>query len=383
MLIEGVGLHGLSQPVAPLDCGNSGSTMRLMAGVLAGQDFVSTLTGDDSLSLRPMKRIIEPLELMGARISSENGHAPLKITGSRTLKAISYEMPVESAQVKSCLLLAGLNAEGQTEVIERQGATRDHTERMMRHLGLPVQRRLIQQGDTVKEAISVEGHKQFNAQDGTVPGDISSAAFFIAAASLLPGSNLRISQVGLNPTRRQLLSVLRSLGADVQLDGIHASGILDWEWQDFDEPFGGVIVGGASGLAPAERGQSNVLRGALISQLIDELPVLAVLGSQVLGGFSIRDAAELRVKESDRIRATVENLRAMGVEVEEHDDGLTILKRTRLRGAKLDAHGDHRIAMAFTIAALIAGGESEIIGAEAVSVSFPEFFRLLESVVER
>jgi 3-phosphoshikimate 1-carboxyvinyltransferase len=242
---------------------------------------------------------------------------------------------------------------------------------------------LVQQGDTAKEAISVEGRKQFNALGGTVPSDISSAAFFIAAASLLPGSNLRISQVGLNPTRRQLLFVLSSLGADVQLGGLNANGILDRERQDFDEPFGDVIVGGVPGLAPAERGQSNVLRGALISQLIDELPVLAVLGSQVPGGFSIRDAAELRVKESDRIRATVENLRAMGVEVEEHDDGLTILKRTRLRGARLYAHGDHRIAMAFTIAALIAEGESEMIGAEAVSVSFPEFFRLLESVVER
>jgi 3-phosphoshikimate 1-carboxyvinyltransferase len=383
VLVEGVGLDGLSAPQAPLDCGNSGSTMRMLAGVLAGQDFVSTLTGDDSLRSRPMKRIIEPLEMMGARISSDNGRAPLKIIGRRPLKAISYEMLVESAQVKSCILLAGLSAAGRTEVIERQGATRDHTERMMRRLWLPVQRRLIQRNDTMKEAISVECPKQFDAEGGTVPGDISSAAFFLAAASLLPGSNLRLSQVGLNPTRKQPLSVLRSLGADVRLDAVNAAGNLDWEWQVFDEPFGDVIVGGVPGLAPVEAGRSNVLRGALISQLIDELPVLAVLGSQVLGGFSIRDAAELRVKESDRIRATVENLRAMGVEVEEHDDGLTIRERTPLRGAKLNAHGDHRIAMAFTIAALVAKGESEIVGAECVGVSFPEFFRLLESVVER
>jgi 3-phosphoshikimate 1-carboxyvinyltransferase len=383
VVIEGVGLQGLSRPLAPLDCGNSGSTMRMMAGVLAGQDFVSVLTGDASLRSRPMKRIIEPLELMGARISSENGRAPLKITGSRPLKAISYEMPVESAQVKSCILLAGLNARGKTEVIETQGATRDHTERMLRWFGVPVESRTIQAGGTLKEAISVEGGVQFNARDGEVPGDISSAAFFIAAASLLPGSNLRISQAGLNPTRKQLLSVLRSLGADVRLDAVNATGSLDWERQDFDEPFGDVIVGGVPGLSPAETGQSNVLRGALIPQLIDELPMIAVLGSQVLGGISIRDAAELRVKESDRIRATVENLRAMGAEVEEHDDGLTIGQRTRLHGARLDAHGDHRIAMAFTIAALVAEGESEMVGAEAVSISFPEFFRLLEAVVER
>lgn len=381
--VEGVGLQGLSTPQAPLDCGNSGSTMRMLAGVLAGQDFVSTLTGDDSLRSRPMKRIIEPLELMGARISSANGRAPLQITGRRPLTAISYEMLVESAQVKSCILLAGLSAEGQTEVIERDGATRDHTERLMRHLRLPVQRRLIQRNDTAKEAISVEGRKQFDAEGGTVPGDISSAAFFIAAASMLPGSDLRISHVGLNPTRKQPLSVLRSLGADVRLDAVNAAGSLDWERQDFDEPFGDIIVRGVPGLAPSEAGRSNILRGTLISRLIDELPVLAVLGSQVPGGFSIRDAAELRVKESDRIRATVLNLRAMGAEVEEHNDGLTIGKRASLRGAKLDAHGDHRIAMAFTIAALIAEGESEITGAECVGVSFPEFFRLLESVVER
>ena len=381
VLVEGVGLHGLSAAQAPLDCGNSGSTMRMLAGVLAGQDFVSTLTGDDSLRSRPMKRIIEPLELMGARIVAENGHAPLQITGRRPLKAINYKMPVESAQVKSCVLLAGLSAEGHTAVIEREGATRDHTERMLRWLKVPVKSRKMPRGDFINnEAISIEGPVQFDAQDGIVPGDISSAAFFIVAAALLPGSELNISRVGLNPTRTRLLSVLRSLGARVHVDPAQSG---EWWPEDFGEPYGDLSVKGSEALAPVEAHESNVLRGSLIPQLIDELPVLAVLGSQVPGGFSIRDAAELRVKESDRISATVENLRAMGVEVEEHDDGLTIRKRTRLRGAKLDAHGDHRIAMAFTIAALISEGESEIVGAECVGVSFPEFFRLLESVVER
>ncbi|HKC62660.1 MAG TPA: 3-phosphoshikimate 1-carboxyvinyltransferase [Pyrinomonadaceae bacterium] len=379
--IEGVGLDGLHPSSEPLDCGNSGSTMRMLAGVLAGQNFTSVLTGDDSLRSRPMKRIIEPLEMMGARVSSESGYAPLRIEGRRPLKAISYEMKVASAQVKSCILLAGLYAEGRTEVIERKGATRDHTERMLDCFGVPVKSKTVERDGIMMESISVEGRAQFDAHSGTIPGDISSAAFFIAAAALVPGSKLKVNQVGLNPTRKQILSVLRSLGVDLRLDSVKPDG--SWEWQDFDEPFGDILVNGSIGLAPAVDGKSNVLRGDLIPQLIDELPVLAVLGTQVLGGFSIRDAKELRVKESDRISATVKNLRAMGARVEEHVDGLTIHERTRLRGAKLDAHGDHRIAMAFTIAALIAEGASEITGAECVRVSFPEFFDLLDSVVKR
>jgi 3-phosphoshikimate 1-carboxyvinyltransferase len=380
VLIEGVGLDGLRAPTAPLDCGNSGSTIRMMAGVLAGQGFVSTLTGDDSLRSRPMKRIIAPLEMMGASIKAEDGHAPLQITGNRRLRGISYEMPVASAQLKSCILLAGLSAEGHTRVIEERGATRDHTERMLRWYGVEVGTLSLSDNGITKEAITIEDCAQFDAQDGTIPGDISSAAFFIAATALLPGSRLRINQVGLNPTRTQLFSVLRSLGVDVRYELAHRGGRLP---EDFNEPYGDVKVTGGAGLAPLEPGRSNVLRGALISQVIDELPVLAVLGSQVLGGISIRDARELRVKESDRISATVENLRAMGAEVEEHDDGLTIAERTQLRGAKINSHGDHRIAMAFAIAALIAEGDSEITGAECVSVSFPEFFELLKSVVER
>ena len=378
--IEGVGLQGLRAAAAPLDCGNSGSTMRMLAGVLAGQDFVSTLKGDASLSSRPMKRITEPLEMMGARILSEDGRAPLRITGSRMLRGLSYEMPVASAQLKSAILFAGLNADGRTEVIEQQGSTRDHTERMLRWFGVPVGSRALSGNGFTKEAVIIEDCAQFFAQDGTIPGDLSSAAFFLAAAALLPGSKLNINQVGLNPTRTQLFSVLRSLGVDVRPEVARRGGRLP---EDFHEPFGDVRVTGGAGLAPLEPGRSNVLRGTVISQVIDELPMLAVLGSQVMGGISIRDAAELRVKESDRISSTVENLRAMGATVEEHDDGLTILERTRLRGARINTRGDHRIAMAFTVAALISEGESEIVDADCVHVSFPEFFELLESVVER
>jgi 3-phosphoshikimate 1-carboxyvinyltransferase len=380
VFIEGVGLEGLRAPATALDCGNSGSTIRMLAGVLAGQDFSSTLTGDDSLRSRPMRRIIRPLEMMGASVLSEDGRAPLRITGSRRLRGIHYEMPVASAQLKACILFAGLNAEGRTRVIEERGATRDHTERMLRWFGVEVSSLAVEDNGVIKEAITIEDGAQFEAQDGVIPGDISSAAFFMAATALLPGSKLRLNQVGLNPTRTQLFSVLRSLGVDVRPELTRRGGRVP---EDFNEPFGDVVVTGGAGLAPVAPGRSNVLRGALIPQVIDELPVLAVLGSQVMGGISIRDATELRVKESDRISATVENLRAMGADVVEHDDGLTVNERATLRGAKINSHGDHRIAMAFAIAALIAEGESEIVGADCVRVSFPEFFGLLESVVER
>jgi len=326
-----------------------------------------------------MKRVIEPLELMGARIESNDGRAPLRITGRKPLKPITYLMPVASAQVKACVLLAGLNAAGQTEVIETPNSTRDHTERLLSWFDAPANRREVKSDDASLEAISVTGEAHLRARGGAIPGDISSAAFFIAAAALLPGSNLRLENVGLNPTRKAIIPTLRGLGVDA-LTNLYDSG---WMPDDFNEPFGDIKVTGGAGLAPIEAGRSNVLSGALIPQLIDELPVIAVLGTQVLGGLTIREASELRVKETDRISATVSNLRAMGAEVEEHADGLTIVRRARLRGAELESHGDHRIAMAFTIAALIADGESEITGAECVSVSFPEFYGLLESVLLR
>jgi 3-phosphoshikimate 1-carboxyvinyltransferase len=373
----------LTRPAAPLDCGNSGTTMRLLAGVLAGQPFESVLKGDASLSRRPMRRVIEPLELMGARLSAEEGRAPLRVEGRRPLSAIDYEMKVASAQVKSCVLLAGLSARGTTRVFEPFAATRDHTERMLRWFGVRLEEKALNEmeGEAAGRVISLEGGASLAARDLDVPGDISSAAFLIAAAALLPGSALEIGGVGLNPTRAQVLSTLRQLGAEVSTEGAS---------ERCNEPVGDIVVrsdGDARGLTPSQLAPSqgaNVLRGPLIAQLIDELPVLAVLGTQVEGGLEIRDAKELRVKESDRIGAVVRNLRAMGAEVEEFEDGLRVGGRTPLRGARLDAHADHRIAMAFTVAALSASGASEIEGArECVGVSFPEFFELLESVTER
>ena len=376
--VEGVGPRGLSAPRSELDCRNSGSTMRMLAGVLAGQSFESRLTGDESLGQRPMKRIIEPLELMGARVQSREAHAPLRIKGRRPLKAISYEMAVASAQVKSCILLAGLYADGPTRVIEAPAATRDHTERMLRRYGATVT--TVMRGDEGGPPceIQLEPPLELIAREFRIPGDISSAAFFIAAASLLPGSRLLIKGVSMNPTRTGFLSVLLSLGAAVQAKAGYENSA-----EPEDEAFGDVMVHGGVGLAPNAQKDSYRVDGSLIPQLIDELPMLAVVGTMLPGGLSIRDAGELRLKETDRIRATVENLRAMGAEVLEHDDGLTITGRTALRGARLRSYGDHRIAMAFTIAALLAEGESELEGAECASVSFPEFYSLLESVIER
>ncbi|HEX8097547.1 MAG TPA: 3-phosphoshikimate 1-carboxyvinyltransferase [Pyrinomonadaceae bacterium] len=374
--VKGVGPGGLRAPGVALDCDNSGSTMRMLAGVLAGQDFESELTGDDSLRSRPMKRIIEPLELMGARVESAAGRAPLRVRGRRPLQPISYRVPVASAQVKSCLLLAGLSAGGRTEVIESGGPTRDHTERMLRWLGVPVEVEMKKDDAEASRVFAVQGPAGFDARDISVPGDISSAAFFIAAASLLPGSDLRMEGVGLNPTRARIVDVLRGLGAQIQVEEVR---------EECNEPVGTVRVKGSDEeLAPQDAGRSHVISGGLVPQLIDELPVLAVVGTRVRGGLTIRDAAELRVKESDRLAATAANLRAMGAVVEEHEDGLTVSGPSKLRGARLDSYGDHRITMAFAVAALLADDESEIAGAEeCVGVSFPEFFGLLESAAGR
>lgn len=384
VVIEGAGRGSAGEwdfvePSEPLYCGNSGTTMRLLAGLLAAQPFHSTLTGDESLSRRPMRRVIEPLEMMGARVASEDGCAPLRIEGRRPLTAVDYEMPVASAQVKSCVLLAGLGARGTTRVIERDAPTRDHTERMLRWFGVGVKTVSHERDDgTQAHAVEVEGPSKLEARDIDVPGDISSAAFLMAAAALLPGSDLSIEAVGLNPTRARIIEVLRGLGADVRVRRTE---------ERCNEIVGHVEVCGGSerGLAPTgEAGAVNVLRGATSAQLIDELPLLAVVGSQVEGGLVIRDAAELRVKESDRIRATVENLRAMGVEVEETGDGMHVHGPAPLVGARLESFGDHRIAMAFAVASLVASGETEIEGAEeCVRISFPEFFDLLDAVTER
>ena len=367
LLVHGAGADGLCAPADPLDCANSGTTMRLLAGILAGQNFKSTLTGDESLRSRPMARIIEPLRKMGASISSHDGRAPLVIEGHRPLKAINYDLPIASAQVKSCILLAGLNAEGRTEIIEHE-VTRDHTERMLRWFGVPLEVRDV--GGL--RAVTVDGPARLRARDVSIPGDISSAAYFVAAAALLPDSLLKIAGVGLNPTRVLFLKQLQSLGLNV---------IPSEVWDEPNEPAGVLRVQGFEARPSSE--SMITLRGPMIPQLIDELPLLAVVGSQIEGGIEIRDAAELRAKESDRIAATVENLRAMGAQVEEFEDGLRVAGPAPLRGALIDPRGDHRIAMAFSVAGLIAQGETEIKDAECVAISFPEFFELLESVVER
>lgn len=354
---------------APLDCRNSGSTIRMLAGVLAGQNFSSTLTGDPSLRLRPMQRIIEPLTNMGAKVTSANQKPPIRIEGALPLIPIRYELPIASAQVKSCVLLAGLHAEGRTEVIERHN-TRDHTERMLTWLGVSLQSKMDDQGSNV---IGIDGLQGFQARGLSIPGDISSAAFLIAAASLCSGSDLEIMEVGTNPTRTGFLSVLQSFGLQVE--------IAD-ERSECNEPRGIIHVRGKVEAAPAGE-NARLVHGRLIAALIDELPLLAVVGTQIPGGIEIRDAGELRYKESDRISSTVTNLRAMGAEVEEFEHGLRISGPVRLRGARIDSFGDHRIAMAFAVAALIAEGSSEIVGDECVGVSFPDFFGVLDSVVER
>ncbi len=357
------GTRKLVAPGRPLDCGNSGSTLRILTGVLAGHDLTAELIGDESLSSRPMRRIIEPLELMGAKIESTGGKAPLKVHGSANLTPITYKLPVASAQVKSAILFAGLNATGRTTVIETS-PSRDHTERLFNGFGVPVK------SDDL--SVSIEGPAHLIGGAITIPGDVSSAAYFVAAAMLLPGSDLTIERVGLNPTRAAFLDVLTLWGADISVTDIES---------ERNEPFGTIKVRGGVNRSASE--QERTLSGSMIPALIDELPLLAVVGSQIDGGIQIRDARELRLKESDRLATTAANLRAMGAEVEEFDDGLAVAGPTKLRGTLVDSHLDHRIAMAFSVAALLATGETQIAGSECVAISFPEFFSLLDSLAVR
>jgi 3-phosphoshikimate 1-carboxyvinyltransferase len=353
--VEGVG-GALQAPSRGLDCGNSGSTMRMLSGIVAAQPFTSVMIGDASLSKRPMRRIIEPLEKMGARIESHDGCAPLTIHGAR-LKAMEYQPPVASAQVKSCVLLAGLFAEGETTVNEPV-RTRDHTELALRAFGAELQR----DGNRV----SLRGGQKLTAIKAYVPGDLSSVTFFLCAAALFPGSSLVIDSVLLNPTRSVVLDVMAGMGVKIsflKVEEQHGElvGTLQLE--------GGVFQGGEIG-------------GEQSAALIDELPAIAAVAPYSARGVVIRDAAELRVKESDRIRAVVENLRAMGAEVEEFPDGMRVPGGQSLRGAPVESFDDHRIAMAFAVAGLRAEGETTIRGAEAVAVSFPEFFEALRREME-
>lgn len=366
VLVHGVGLGGLKEPTNPLDCGNSGTTMRLISGILAGQPFSSTLIGDESLSKRPMKRVIGPLSEMGASIESVDGHAPLIINGRGALRPIEYTLPVASAQIKSCVLLAGLWADGETSVIEPV-PTRDHTERMLRGFGVDVTERDLDKG----KRVSVSGGSRLTACDMTVPSDISSAAFFVVAAACRNGSRIVMPNVGINPTRTGLFEVLRRLGADTALsDKREQAGELVATVE--------VVGRGLGAVAQAEA----IIDGPVVANMIDEVPILAVFGTQIESGLEIRGAGELRVKESDRIHSIVENLRRMNANVTEYDDGFRV-ERSHLKGAEIDSFGDHRIAMAFTIAGLLATGETTILGAESAAVSFPDFFETLQSVTVR
>lgn len=358
--ITGTGIDGLRASRRSLDAGNSGTTMRLLTGVLAGQDFDSKLTGDSSLRRRPMRRVIEPLERMGAHIQArEANFAPLEIKGS-ALESIRYTLPVPSAQVKSAILLAGLFAEGETSV-EEPVCTRDHTEVALQGFGADVQK--------LGRVVSVSGRPRLEAQKIMVPGDLSSAVFFLGAALILPGSNLIIHNAGLNPTRSAVLDVLGAWGAPVSIAALRGES--------------GELIGDIS-IRHADL-SGGILSGELIAQLIDELPMLAALGPYTDQGVEIRDAAELRVKESDRIAVLADNLRRMGAQVEERPDGLRIEGRRagRLRGAEIDPRGDHRMAMAFAVAALGAEGSSIIRESDCVGISYPDFFKVLGRTVER
>jgi 3-phosphoshikimate 1-carboxyvinyltransferase len=364
--ITGHGLRGLKGSRCALDAGNSGTTMRLLAGILAGQQFASQLTGDASLQRRPMKRVVGPLRQMGADIRArDDNFAPLEIRGGR-LHAIDFKMPMASAQVKSAVLLAGLFAEGETIVTE-PARTRDHTELALEEFGAPVEK----SGKTIRiQGLAAgNGAPKLHPRSLDVPGDLSSAVFFIAAASLFPDSNLLIHNVGLNPTRTAILDVFAYMGASLQMLSVRSA---------YGEIVGDLAVKGASL-------KGGVIAGEQIPLLIDELPMLAALGPYTEQGIEIRDAAELRVKESDRIAALAENLRRMGATVEERPDGLRVEGRAagKLHGAEIEPHGDHRIAMAFAVAALGAIGATVIRGADCAAVSYPNFYEDLDRVAER
>ena len=368
-VIEVTGVAGaFRQPTQPLDCGNSGSTMRMLAGLIAAHPHRFTLIGDHSLTMRPMERIRKPLTQMGARIELIDGHAPMTVNGG-PLHAIDFTTPIPSAQVKTAVLFAGLQAEGTTSLTESI-RTRDHTEHALKAFGATLTRTpAATAGEPAR--LSIAGGQQLKGVDAIIPGDISSAAFFLCAALLFPETNLVLDAIGMNPTRAALLDVVAALGARIN--------VLTVEEQN-GELIGSIQVN----RAPATNGDKPfTISGALTAQVIDELPVLAAVAPYTSGGLIIRDAQELRVKESDRIALVAQNLRAMGAELAELPDGLEIPGNQRLRGASIDSGTDHRIAMAFSIAALRAEGDTEIRGAEAASISFPEFFTSLDSVAQR
>jgi 3-phosphoshikimate 1-carboxyvinyltransferase len=355
VVIEGRGLNGLEAPTAELDAGNSGSTIRMLSGVLAAQKFTSVIAGDESLAKRPMDRIMKPLALMGAEIEAVDGRYPPLTIHGRQLKAMRYEPPMASAQVKTCVLMAGLYAQGETTVVEKIG-TRDHTELALREFGADIE---FNGG-----VITVKGPARLKGREVAVPGDLSSAAFFLVAASIIPDSKLMIQGVGLNPSRSALLDWLMAAGAKLQVMNL--------------AEVSGELVGDL--LVTGREPKGGMISGATTAALIDEIPVLSVLGAVSRDGLVVKDAKELRVKETDRIATVAENMGRMGVKVEVFDDGFRIPGQQKFRAATVDSFGDHRIAMAFAVAGSAADGETVVENAEAASVSFPEFYATLRQI---
>ena len=352
--IRGAGLRSFATPHGILDCANSGTTMRLLLGLLAGSSIAATLDGDASLRRRPMDRVIEPLRTMGARIESRESRAPVVVTGT-LLQGRRHTLPIASAQVKSALLLAGLSASGPTTVVEPT-PTRDHTERLLRAMGTDV--------DATADGVVIRpSHQPLRPIELAIPGDFSSAAFWMTAAALRPGWSVIVGDVGLNPTRTAFLALLRSMGGEVKIEG--PSGDI--------EPRGMVTVTG-------QRLRATVLKAADVAAAIDEIPALLVLATQAEGVTSVDGAGELRVKESDRIATMAEGLRRMGAIVEERPDGVSVKGPTALRGAAVESHGDHRVAMALAVAALVASGPTTIEDADCVAVSYPNFFTQLQEL---
>lgn len=360
--IHGKGLHGLNAPTDILDVGNSGTTTRLLSGILAGQPFDSKLSGDESLNSRPMKRIMTPLTQMGANISSilRNGCAPLYITPGK-LHGIHYDSPVASAQVKSCILLAGLYAEGETSVTE-PSLSRNHTELMLREFGADI--RTTHDLNSTKATASIRPGKELYGQKITVPGDISSAAYFIAAGLIVPDSEILIENVGINPTRAGILRVCEDMGGDITLLNQRTEG---------GEKIADILV-------RTSRLHGTTIEGDIIPTLIDEIPVIAVMAAVAEGQTVIRDAAELKVKETDRIETVTDNLKAMGCKAEPSSDGM-IITGGKLKGASIHTLLDHRIAMAFSIAALVAEGNTKILDSHCVDVSYPTFYDTFEELL--
>lgn len=355
--IEGVGFAGLKPAEEAIDVGNSGTTIRLMMGILAGQDFTTTLFGDDSLAKRPMNRVMLPLREMGAKLTGDQGSEfpPITIEGTTALKPIKYQLPMASAQVKSAILFAALQAQGTSRIIEKE-PTRNHTEEMIKQFGGHIETAADE------KTITVSGPQTFRGQEVVVPGDISSAAFFLVAGAIVPNSRIRMTNVGVNPSRTGILTVMENMGADLVTSEVD------------EQNQSATLTIATSSL------QGVTIEGAIIPKLIDELPIIALLATQAQGTTVIKDAEELKVKETNRIDATAEELRKMGADITPTEDGLLIKGPTPLHGAEVDSRGDHRIGMMLAVASLIAQGETELLRPEAINVSYPNFFADLASL---